>query len=91
MNERVIKWGTLALLSGFLLFIVFYLHPLGKLVITGMDDYFIQNGQEETGSNNIVASVMFDYRGLDTLGEASVLFAAATGVSVVFWRGEHDG
>ena len=44
--------------------------------------YFIENGQGETGSNNIVAAVTFDYRGFDTLGEASVLFAAATGVFV---------
>jgi multisubunit Na+/H+ antiporter MnhB subunit len=87
MNERVIKGGTLALLSGFLLVTVLSLHPLGKPTATLMDDYFIQNGQEETGANNIVASVMFDYRGLDTLGEASVLFAAASGISIVFWRG----
>ena len=33
-----------------------------------MDDYYIRNGQRETGSNNIVASVVFDYRGFDTLG-----------------------
>jgi multisubunit Na+/H+ antiporter MnhB subunit len=45
-----------------------------------MDDYIIENAQEETGSNNVVASVVFDYRGLDTLGEATILFTAVTGV-----------
>jgi multisubunit Na+/H+ antiporter MnhB subunit len=45
-----------------------------------MDDYIIENAQEETGSNNVVASVVFDYRGLDTLGEATILFTAVVGV-----------
>jgi multisubunit Na+/H+ antiporter MnhB subunit len=45
-----------------------------------MDDYIIENAQEETGSNNVVAAVLFDYRGLDTLGEATILFTAVTGV-----------
>lgn len=45
-----------------------------------MDDYIIENAQEETGNNNVVASVVFDYRGFDTLGEATILFTAVTGV-----------
>jgi multisubunit Na+/H+ antiporter MnhB subunit len=28
----------------------------------------------------VVASVVFDYRGFDTLGEATILFTAVTGV-----------
>ena len=45
-----------------------------------MDDYIIENAQEQTGSNNVVASVLFDYRGFDTLGEVTILFTAVTGV-----------
>jgi len=45
-----------------------------------MDDYIIENAQEETGSNNVVTSVVFDYRAFDTLGEATILFTAVTGV-----------
>jgi len=45
-----------------------------------MDDYIIENAQKETGSNNVVTSVVFDYRLLDTLGEATILFTAVTGV-----------
>jgi len=51
-----------------------------------MDDYFLRNGQMETGSNNIVASVVFDYRGFDTLGEATVLFIVVCGVSMLVWK-----
>jgi multisubunit Na+/H+ antiporter MnhB subunit len=58
--------------------------PFGHPVATDMDDYYLRHGQEETGANNIVTSVLFDYRGLDTLGEASVLFTAVLGVSVMF-------
>ena len=31
-----------------------------------MDDYFIENAQNETGANNVVTSIVFDYRGFAT-------------------------
>ena len=64
------------LVSGMLLFI----HPFGYPDESNMDDYMIENAQEETASNNVVASVVFDYRGFDTLGDATILFTAVTGV-----------
>jgi len=33
--------------------------------------------------NNVVTAVLFDYRGLDTLGEATILFTAVSGVLTV--------
>ena len=51
-----------------------------------MDDYIINNTQSETGADNGVTSVVFDYRGFDTLGEATVLFTAVAGVVLVFRR-----
>ncbi len=50
---------------------------------TDMDDYFIHHGQNQSAANNIVTSIVFDYRGYDTLGEASVLFTAVLGVGIV--------
>lgn len=50
---------------------------------TMMDDAFISGAADPDGSvntNNVVTSIVFDYRGFDTLGEATVLFAAVTGV-----------
>ncbi len=41
---------------------------------------------EETGANNVVTSVVFDYRGYDTLGEATVLFTAIAGIMLLFGR-----
>jgi multisubunit Na+/H+ antiporter MnhB subunit len=81
-----IKMLTLLLLLAFLIFTTTKLHDFGMPGHAAMDDYFIQEGQEETGSNNIVAAILFDYRGLDTLGEASVLFAAAGGIFLLFRR-----
>jgi len=49
-----------------------------------MDDYFIENAQSETGANNVVTSIVFDYRGFDTLGEATVLFTAVVGIVALF-------
>ena len=67
----------------------------GEPKFTDMDDYFIHHGQNQTGANNIVTSIVFDYRGYDTLGEASVLFTAVLGVGVVLRmlkkRGDEDG
>ncbi|MHC1625840.1 MAG: hydrogen gas-evolving membrane-bound hydrogenase subunit E [Methanoculleaceae archaeon] len=57
---------------------------LGHPQMSEMDDYFIAHGQEETGANNIVTAVVFDYRGFDTLGEATVLFTAVLAVGLVF-------
>lgn len=54
-----------------------------KVKRTAMDDHFIENSQsKETSTNNAVTAIVFDYRGFDTLGEATVLFAAVTGVLV---------
>ncbi len=61
-------------------------HDFGKPLRTEMDDYFIANSQVEVAANNAVTAVVFDYRGFDTLGEATVLFAAVIGVATVLRR-----
>lgn len=45
--------------------------------------YYINEGREATGAANIVTSVVVNYRGFDTLGEVTVLFVAAIGLSAV--------
>ena len=50
------------------------------------DQYYIDNSQTETGANNVVTAVVFDFRGFDTLGEATVLFIAVLGVAMIFRR-----
>lgn len=50
---------------------------------------YAEEGLAETGAANVVASVLLDYRGYDTLGEATVLFTAAMGVLAVTRNATH--
>jgi multisubunit Na+/H+ antiporter MnhB subunit len=70
----------------FFFFSIFLLHPFGKPGAVPMDDHIITHTQNETGTNNGVTSVVFDYRGFDTLGEATILFSAVAGVLLLFRR-----
>ena len=40
---------------------------------------YLRDGLEKTGAANIVMAVLLDFRGYDTLGEATVLFCAVLG------------
>jgi multisubunit Na+/H+ antiporter MnhB subunit len=62
----------------------------GNPAATDMDSYFIRNGQAQAAANNIVTSIVFDFRGFDTLGESVVLFTAVTGVALMF-RARKEG
>jgi multicomponent Na+:H+ antiporter subunit B len=60
---------------------------------SGLPDYGVYAGPygdvlnavavEERKATNVVAAVAFDYRGVDTLGEEFILFAAVIGVAVL--------
>ena len=74
------------IMAVFLFFSSLMMHPFGEPEKTNMDDKIIENAQVETGTNNGVTSVVFDYRGFDTLGEATILFTAVAGVMMIFRR-----
>ncbi|MDZ7620236.1 MAG: hydrogen gas-evolving membrane-bound hydrogenase subunit E [Patescibacteria group bacterium] len=42
----------------------------------------------DTGAMNLVAAVLFDYRGFDTLGEITVVFSAVASVGLLFAGGK---
>jgi multicomponent Na+:H+ antiporter subunit B len=44
---------------------------------------YITEGLTKTGAANIVAGIILDYRGYDTLGEAAVLFTSIIGATVI--------
>lgn len=56
------------------------------------DNYYIEHGVEEVGGTNIVTDIVFDYRGYDTLGEATVLFTAIAGAVALLrpWRRDEE-
>ena len=60
------------------------MRPFGEPAKSEMDDYFIENAQAQTAANNVVTTIVFDYRGFDTLGEGTVLFTAVVGIVALF-------
>ena len=48
--------------------------------------YYVDNGPRELGAPNLVTAVVVSYRGLDTLGEVTVLFISAAGVGLLLRR-----
>lgn len=48
-----------------------------------MSKSYIDGAYEKTGSVNLVTGVIFDFRGYDTLGEATVLITAVLGVLTI--------
>jgi multisubunit Na+/H+ antiporter MnhB subunit len=77
---------SFSIVAIFLIFGALMMHPFGIPDESEMDDNIITNAQTETGANNAVTSVVFDYRGFDTLGEATILFTAVAAVIMVFRR-----
>ncbi len=78
--------GCLTVVTVILVFTALLMHPFGLPTAYRMDQYIIDHTQNESGANNGVTAVVFDYRGFDTLGEATVLFTAVAGVVLVFRR-----
>lgn len=58
------------------------LSPLGDDTLR-MANAYIDGAVESTGSVNLVTGVVFDFRGYDTLGEATVLVTAVLGVLTI--------
>ena len=81
------KFAVLLGMLGLLGMVITSMHPVGRPLHAEMDDYMLYEGQFETAANNIVTAVVFDYRGFDTLGEATVLITAVVGVMFVLRRG----
>ncbi|MFV2040555.1 MAG: hydrogen gas-evolving membrane-bound hydrogenase subunit E [Candidatus Hydrothermarchaeales archaeon] len=49
---------------------------------------YLSEGVSDTGATNIVTSILFDYRAYDTLGEATVLFAAVLAILSLMGGGD---
>lgn len=77
--------STLLFIVLFLIFAYFALQELprfGQPIMRVAQEY-INQGLERTGATNIVAAIILDFRGYDTLGEATILFTAVIGVLAV--------
>ncbi len=64
-----------------------YYNPIEESYSNGsIPSHYISNTRNETGAINAVTAIVVEYRGFDTLGEVTVLFAAATGVSFILYE-----
>lgn len=93
-EETAEKYGIKKILLGFigLVFIVVFIYSSIKVFnhlpefgeqSLRMAKVYIDQGLPLTGAGNLVAAVILDFRGYDTLGEATVLFTAVVGVMAV--------
>jgi multicomponent Na+:H+ antiporter subunit B len=87
-------WDTFAVVSSLIffgLFLVFAflavqeLPPFGQPLMRVSKEY-LQTGLQKTGAANIVAAIILDFRGYDTLGEATVIFVSILGSFVILRR-----
>lgn len=53
---------------------------------TGSADAIVQQNLAETHAVNDVSSIVFDFRGYDTMGEAFILVTAVTGSAVILFK-----
>ncbi|MCK5716169.1 MAG: sodium:proton antiporter [Thiomargarita sp.] len=63
---------------------------LEQVLTGGIGSIILEQAPTEVGSANIVSSVLLAYRGLDTLGELTVLFVAATAIGLVLGQRSPD-
>lgn len=77
--------STISFIAFFLAFAYFALKELpefGSPVMRVANEY-IKSGLAKTGATNLVSAVILDFRGYDTLGEATILFTAVMGVLAI--------
>ena len=84
--KKEILAGVALMLWGGLLFTTLNLHysPLSEVALQ-----YLERSLSDTGSRNVVAAILADYRLYDTLGEAIILFTAILGVTLVLGRNHH--
>lgn len=58
----------------------------GAPAATHVAPYYLENAYADTGMKNVVTAILVGYRGFDTLGEVTVVFAAAVAVLAVLRR-----
>jgi multicomponent Na+:H+ antiporter subunit B len=71
--------GLLALVGALLVVATWSLPPLRDPhgpISRHVEPYYVSRALEETGTPNLVTAILADYRGYDTFGETTVIFAA---------------
>lgn len=75
---------TFLAIIGFYIVFVFSAFQFGEKY-KGVSEHYVKEGIVENRASNLVTSIVVNYRGFDTLGEVTVLFLAATGLSFLLF------
>ena len=63
----------------------------GRRERSAVADHLLSEAESSTGGTNVVNTVLVDFRGLDTLGEVTVVAVAAIGLVALLSAGRTDG
>ncbi len=85
MIRRLFVVLLLAVLGG--LFLALQLGYVPDAQLNQTAAYYAEHGAGELGAANLVTAIIVTYRGLDTLGEVTVLFLATTIIGLVLATG----
>jgi len=85
--KKTVFVAAVIVLGGLLCGMFDGLKPFGIPGDVPMDDYFIARALPDRSSPNVVASMLFDFRGIDALGELSVLFTTVMAIGALFRDG----
>jgi len=89
MIKRLFILMMLALMA--LIFVQLAANYTENTSLSKLGRYYVEEGPRELGAPNLVTAVVVTYRGLDTLGEVTVLFIAAAGVGLLLRRTRRKG
>ena len=76
-----------------LLYVVVLLPPMGDAdnpTNLNVVPHYIEHGEQEAGTKNIITGILFNYRGYDTMGEVAIICAASTAVLAVLGIGKKN-
>ncbi len=65
------------------MFFQLFMHYDSREGLNPVARYYAEQGPDETGAANLVTSVVVTYRGLDTLGEVTILFLTAAIIGIL--------
>ena len=84
MIKRLFIFAVLVLMA--MIFVQVAAQYTEKTSLSGLSRYYAEKGPQELGAANLVTAIVVTYRGLDTLGEVTVLFISAAGVGLLLRR-----
>jgi multicomponent Na+:H+ antiporter subunit B len=75
----IVLWGSIVIVTV----------PLNYTPLSEVGSQYLERSLQDTGAHNVVAAILADYRLYDTMGEATVLFTAILGVTLILGRNHH--